>query len=213
MLLVVLKGHVRHHRRGHADAENVPGFFQGACTDVDGHVGYLRNPVLLGVGHEVRRLRGDHAGDVVAVPGLHTHPMGGDVAVDPAAHGDEFQRAVGPYGVHHEAHLVGVGVQLHHGPVAGMALAIHIQIAQAVLPYIQIVRRIASGHLQYLVLKAGHAVGVGERRDHTEPVHHLSLPHFLSGSGARRKASMKSAMYFAQASSMSVPHSTVAFFG
>ncbi|MBQ6534428.1 MAG: DUF456 family protein, partial [Opitutales bacterium] len=41
----------------HADAENVLGFFQGACTDVDGHVGYLRNPVLLGVGHEVRRLR------------------------------------------------------------------------------------------------------------------------------------------------------------
>ena len=72
------------------------------------------------------------------------------------------QGAVGLDGLHHEGHLVGVGVQLNHGPSAQVPAAGEVEVAQAVLPEGAQPLAVAAQNRENLVLKAGRALGVGE---------------------------------------------------
>lgn len=94
--------------------------------------------------------------------------MGRDVVADPAADGNDPQGAVGADGLDHEAHLVAVGVQLHHRTAAGVLLAADKDVAHAIHLGLADLLRIGQDGRHHVVLKAGHAVGVGDRGDHLQ---------------------------------------------
>ena len=162
MFLLVLEGHVGHHRGGHAHAEVPQYLLPGGGADVDAHVLYGGLGLALGLAHKVGGLAGGDAGDIVPGGRLNPNPVGGDVGGNPAAQGGEAQGAVGLDGLHHEGHLVGVGVQLNHGPSALVPAAGEVEVAQAVLPEGAQPLAVAAQNRENLVLKAGRALGVGE---------------------------------------------------
>ena len=102
--------------------------------------------------------------------------MRGNVAVYPAAQRDEAQRAVGTDGLHHEAHLVRMRVQLKNGFCAVRFFAAQIQVIQRVAREGIARRRKLTDGAQSVVFKAAGAAGVGKSRDHFERLHVQNLP-------------------------------------
>ena len=164
--LRVGEGHIGNDRLADADAEFLDCFFSGNRADVHRDVLYLqRRPALL-LRHEMGRLAGGEARDVVTESVAHPDLVGRDVAAHPAAERDDTERSVRTDGLHHEADLVTVRIELNDGALAAVFLAADIKVAHAVLRDLAESFGIGADRSDYVIFKAGSAVRVRDRSDH-----------------------------------------------
>ena len=164
VLFVIVEADIRHDRIADVDAEGCDHFFSADGTDVELQGFNLELRVLpLFFAHEVNRLGGDDAPDVLSLPVADQDGVRRQAGRVEAAEEDNFQCSVVFDALHHHATFIEMRVEeKRRAVVRHLRRQIEVEIIHRVVPVAQ-PPEIGLGTPQYIFFISAGTEGVGQR--------------------------------------------------
>ena len=164
VLFVIVEADIRHDRIADVDAEGCDHFFSAGGTDIELQGFNLELRVLpLFFAHEVNRLGGDDAPDVLSLPVADQDGVRRQAGRVEAAEEDNFQCSVVFDALHHHATFIEMRVEeKRRAVVRHLRRQIEVEIIHRVVPVAQ-PPEIGLGTPQYIFFISAGTEGVGQR--------------------------------------------------